>query len=146
MIFTVIVILLDIAKLNIASWCVGLCMLLDGHKNYIMKANCFFLLILLFCFTEQTPAQQVVCPPWFNSDNRSTTGHSWHQYSTKVYCGPDFLSLRFGICMTYNNTTGVTEFGACPYSGHYNTTHVVRVCYIRLPNNVSLLMSSSVGH
>ena len=26
-----------------------MCMLLDGHKNYIMKANCFFLLILLFC-------------------------------------------------------------------------------------------------
>ena len=41
--------------------------------------------------------------------------------------------------MTYNNTTGVTKFRACPYIGHYNTTHVVRVCYIRLPNNVSLL-------
>ena len=47
--------------------------------------------------------------------------------------------------MTYNYTTGVTEFGACPYIGHYNTTHAVRVCYIRLPNNVSLLNEFRCG-
>ena len=113
------------------------------YTNYIMK-DCFFLLILLFCFTEQTPAQRDVCPPWFNPDNRSITGCSWNQYSTKVYCGPDFLSLCFGVCMTYNNTTGVIEFGACLYIGHYNTTHV-RFYYIKLPNNTSLLNEFMCG-
>ena len=38
-------------------------MLLDGHKNYIMKANCFYLLILLLSFTEQSTAQQVSALP-----------------------------------------------------------------------------------
>ena len=42
--------------------------------------------------------------------------------------------------MTYNNTTGVTEFGARPYIGHYNkTTYVDDLTCIQLPSNVSLL-------
>ena len=78
-----------------------------------MKANCFFLLILLFCFLEQTTAQQYVCPPWFIPDNTSVTGCSCHEYDAKVYCGPDFPLLRYGFCMTYNSTTGATVQKVC---------------------------------
>ena len=121
-------------------------MLLDGHKNCIMKANCFFLLILLFCFTEQTTAQQDVCPPWFIPDNTSITGCSCHHDASKVTCGPDFPLLHFGFCMTYNNTTGATEFGACPYIAQYNTTtYVAGDFYIQLPSNVSSLNKFMCG-
>ena len=120
-------------------------MLLDGHKNYIMKANCFFLLILLFSFPEQTTAQRDVCPPWFIPDNTSSTGCTCHQYDTKVNCGPDFPLLHFGFCMTYNNKTGNTEFGACPYIAHYNTTQFGHIFYIQLPSNLSLLNEFMCG-
>ena len=59
--------------------------------------------------------------------------------------GPDFLLLHVGYCMTYNNTTGATEHGACPYIGHYNTTHVDDIFYIQLPSNVSLLNENMCG-
>ena len=107
--------------------------------SYIMKVTCFFLLILLFCFMDHTIAEQEVCPSWIIPDNRSITGWYHYLYGSEVMCGPDFLLLRFGYCMTYNNTTGATEHGACPYIGHYNTTHVDDIFYIQLPLNVSLL-------
>ena len=111
-----------------------------------MKVNCFFLLlILLFCFPEQTTAEQKVCPPWFTPDNRSLTGWYQFQYTSEVMCSPDFLLLRFGYCMTYNNTTGATEHGACPYIGHYNTTRIEGIFYIQLPSNVSLLNELMCG-
>ena len=89
--------------------------------NYIMKAK-FFLLILLFCVTEQTTAQQ------------------------DVYHGSYYTLLRFGFCMTYSNTTGVFVYGACPYIGHYNTTtHASYFFYIQLPNNTSLLNEFMCG-
>ena len=48
--------------------------------------------------------------------------------------------------MTYNNTTGATEFGACPYIGHYNkTTYVDDLTCIQLPSNVSLLNEFMCG-
>ena len=125
-------------------------MLLDGHKNFIMKANLFFLLILLFSFPEQTPAKQDACPPWFIPDNTSVTGCSCHQddkYDIKVYCGPDFPLLRFGFCMT-NNKTGVTEFGPCPYIACYNTTTYFdgSSTTFRYQVMCSHLMSSCVVH
>ena len=43
-------------------------------------------------------------------------------HNANVYCGTDFPFLHFGFCMTYNSTTGATEYGACPYIAHYNTT------------------------
>ena len=112
-------------------------MLLDGHMNYIMKANCLFLLILLLCFTEQTTAQRDVCPPWFILDNTSSTGCSCHPEGSKVSCDPDFALLHFGFCMTYNNETGATEYGACPYIAHYNTTSLEGMPRIQLPSNAS---------
>ena len=120
-------------------------MLLDGYKNYIMKANCFFLLILLFSFIEQTTAQRDVCPPWFVHDNTSSTGCSCHEYNTKFYCGTDFVFLHFGFCMTYNSTTGATAFGACPYIAHYNTTRFHSLFYTQLPSNVSLVNEFMCG-
>ena len=114
-----------------------------------MRANLspFGVLILLFSFTEQTVAQQDVCPTWFIPDNTSSTGCSCHQHDAKVMCGSDFPFLQFGFCMTYDNTTGVTEFGACPYIGHYNTTTNVdhAFYYIQLPSNVSLLNEFMCG-
>ena len=112
----------------------------------IMNANCFFLLILLFSFIEQTTAQRDVCPPWFVHDNTSSTGCSCHEYNSKVTCGPYFPFLQFGFCMTYNSTTGATEFGPCPYIVHYNTTTTVHdLFYIQLPSNVSLLNEFMCG-
>ena len=94
----------------------------------------------------QTSAQQDVCPPWFVPDNTSCTGCSCYHYTSKVNCGPDFTLLYFGYCMTYNNTTGSTEFGACPYIGHYNkTTYVDDLTCIQLPSNVSLLNEFMCG-
>ena len=106
-----------------------------------MRANLspFGVLIYLFSFAVQTTAQQDVCPPWFIPDNRCITGCSCHQYVSKVICGPDFPLLRFGFCMTYNNITGATEFGACLYIAHYDTTRFDGFTCIQLPSNVSLL-------
>ena len=100
----------------------------------------FGVVIFLFSFTEQTIAQLNVCPPWFIPDNTSCTGCSCHQETTEaqVYCGQDFPLLHFGYCMTYNNTTGATEYGPCPYTGHYSNLGD-HSFYIQLPSNVSLL-------
>ena len=104
-----------------------------------------FLLIALFSFTEQNIAQQDVCPPWFIPDNRSSSGCSCQQYASKVHCGSNFPLLRFGACMTYNSTTGATEFGPCPYIAHYNYTIVNGLSYIQLPSNASLLNEFMCG-
>ena len=113
-----------------------------------MKATLFFLLILLISFTQQTTtAQQSVCPPWFIPDNISSTGCSC--YSTAlVRCESHSPSLQFGYCMTYDNATGATEYGPCPYIAHYNTTTTPvdpHVFYIRLPSNVSSLNEIMCG-
>ena len=111
-----------------------------------MKGLQNFLFIFMFSFTEQTTAQQDVCPPWFILDNTSITGCSCHQDGVNVYCGQDFSLLRFGYCMTYNSTTGVTEYGACPYIANYNTTTIVLgFFYIQLPSNVSSLNEFMCG-
>ena len=111
-----------------------------------MKANWSLLLILLCSFTEQTTAQRDVCPSWFVPDNKSSTGCSCHSSYTEVTCGTDFPLLHLGYCMTYNSTTGITEYGPCPYIAHYNiTTSFDRVFYIQLPSNVSLLNEFMCG-
>ena len=99
----------------------------------------FGVLLFLFSFVEQTIAEQDVCPSWFIPDNTSITGWYRYQYGAEVICHPDFLLLRFGYCITYNNTTGTTEYGTCPFIGHYNTTYGAGIFYIQLPSNVSLL-------
>ena len=85
-----------------------------------MNLSSFGVLICLIGFTEQTIAQQDICPPWFIPDNTSCTGCSCYHQDAKVYCGPDFPNLHFGFCMTYSNTTGFTAYGACPYIAHYS--------------------------
>ena len=86
-----------------------------------------------------------VCPPWFILDNTSSTGCSCYKHISNVYCGLDIPLLRFGFCMTYNNTSGITEFGACPYIAHYNTSNFDDFWYIQLPSNVSLLNEFMCG-
>ena len=112
-----------------------------------MKAIQFLLLISLLSFTEQTIAHRDVCPPWFVHDNRSKTGCSCHgSYSGEVKCGPEFPELHLGFCMTYNSVTETTEYGPCPYIGHYNTIiSVDTVRYIKLPTNVSILNEVMCG-
>ena len=111
-----------------------------------MRASLSFsVFIFLFSFVEQTIAKQDVCPSWFIPDNTSITGWYYYLHGSKVMCGPDFLLLRFGYCMTYNNTTGTTEYGTCPFIGHYNTAYVADLFYIRLPSNVSLLNEFMCG-
>ena len=107
----------------------------------------FGALIFLLSFTEQTTAQQDDCPPWFIPDNTSITGCSCHHtYSdAKFYHGPDYLNLHFGYCMTYNDTTGATAYGACPYIAHYSNTTAHYSFYIQLPSNVSRLNEYMCG-
>ena len=48
--------------------------------------------------------------------------------------------------MTYNSSSEITEFGPCPYVGHYfNITFVDIICYIRLPSDASLLNEFMCG-
>ena len=107
----------------------------------------FLLLISLLSVTEQTTALRDVCPPWFVHDNKSKTGCSCHgSYSREVKCGPQFPELHLGFCMTYNSLNETTEYGPCPYTGHYNTIiSVDRVWYIKLPSNVSILNGFMCG-
>ena len=107
----------------------------------------FSALIFLLSFTEQTTAQQDDCPPWFIPDNTSITGYSCHHQYTdaKFYCSPDYLNLHFGYCMTYNDTSGVTAYGPCPYIGTTAT-------WLSIPSTFSCqvmcldLMSTCVVH
>ena len=106
----------------------------------------FGVLIFLFSFQQQIIAQRDVCPPGFIVDNTSSTGCSCLKHVSKVSYGHDFSLLAFGFCMTYNNTTGVTEFGDCPYIAHYNTTTTLGdVLFIQMPSNVSLLNEFMCG-
>ena len=112
-----------------------------------MKANWHFLLIFLFSLTEQTTAQQDICPraPWFTPDNTSSTGCPCQSLYPDVWCGSDYPLLHLGYCMTYNSASQVTAVGPCPFIGHYNTTSVNYVFYIQLPSNVSVLNMSMCG-
>ena len=105
-----------------------------------MKVTEFFLLFLVFSFTEQTTAHRDVCPPWFFPDNSSNTGCSCTSSGVFVMCRSNFSFLHLGFCMTYNSTTDTTEYGPCPYLAHYNgITEVGGMYYTQLPKNVSLL-------
>ena len=110
-----------------------------------MKGLQIFLFIFMFSFTEQTTAQGDDCPPWFIPDNTSITGYFCFEHDTKVNCSPDFTSLQYGFCMTYNRKTGATEYGPCPYIAHYNTTAYIDVFHITLPSNVSSLNEFMCG-
>ena len=105
-------------------------------------------LLLVFSFTEQTAAQCDVCPPWFIPDNgTSKTGRSCYNYGRDVKCvlNSDSPFLQLGNCMTYNNATNTTEYGACPYIAHYNITYMDNGFYIQMPSNVSALNEFMCG-
>ena len=101
-----------------------------------MKANWHFLLIFLLSLTEQTTAQQDICPLWFIPGNTSSTGCSCQSLYPDVWCGSNYSLLHLGYCMTYNSENGVTAVRPCPFIGHYNTTSVDYVFYIQLSSNV----------
>ena len=107
----------------------------------------FLLLISLLSVMEQTTALRDVCPPWFVHDNKSKTGCSCHgSYSIEVKCSQGLPELHLGFCMTYNSLNGITEYGPCPYIGHYNSIiSVDRVWYMKLPSNVSILNGFMCG-
>ena len=125
---------------------VSICKLSLASKK--MKATQFFLLILLCSYTQQaTTVQQSVCPPWFVHDNRSSTGCSCYN-DVPIRCGSHLPYLQFRYCMTYDNATGATEYGPCPYIAHYNTTTIPvdrHAYYIKLPSNVSYLNEFMCG-
>ena len=110
-----------------------------------MKVNWHFLFIFLFTITEQSTAQQDICPPWFIPNNRSSTGCSCHNSRPNVLCRSHFPLLHVGNCMTYNSETKVTAVGLCPFIQHYNATSVGHVFYIQLPSNVSLVNDFMCG-
>ena len=101
-----------------------------------MKAIQNFIFIFLFSLTEQTTAEQDVCPPWFNNTS---------SIRSIVRCDSDSVFLLLGQCMTYNSTKDITEVGPCQYIQHLNTTSLDQLLYIQLPNNVSLLNESMCG-
>ena len=109
---------------------------------------CFSIsLVLLLTFTHPTTTQHDVCPPWFVPDNTSCTGCSCRSPVAEVKCGINFTLLRFGYCMSYNNSTETTEHVPSPYIARYNTnfTDTVDAFYLRLPGNVSLLNEFMCG-
>ena len=103
----------------------------------------WFLLIVIISFTRQT--NSIACPPWFVADNTSSTGCSCIGSPTAVTCGKNSPLLKLGFCMTYDSTTEQTDYGACPYITHYNTTSADHMFYIELPVNVSLLNEFMCG-
>ena len=78
-------------------------------------------------------AEVVICPTWFtfNTSSRQCTCNSMNEW---VVC--DQLSgevkLAKGLCMTYDNTTGVTDVGKCPYT--LLDMPLAESGYIGLPN------------
>ena len=102
---------------------------------------------LFICSVSQSRllSNKMSALPGSSSDNTSITGWYNYLYGSKIICRPDFLLLRFRYCMTYNNTTGTTEYGTCPFIGHYNTTYGAGIFYIQLPSNVSLLNEFMCG-
>ena len=101
-----------------------------------MKAIQNFIFIFLFSLTEQTTAEQDVCPPWFNNTS---------SIRSIVRCDSDSVFLLLGQCMTYNSTKDITEVGPCQYIQHLNITSLDQLLYIQLPNNVSLLNEFMCG-
>ena len=64
-------------------------------------------------------------------------------YSTELKCGSDFPLLHFGLCMTYDNATGATEYGPCPDIANYNTNSANYVFLFSCQAMCLYLMSSS---
>ena len=100
----------------------------------------FTLFIIVLCLSKQSTAQGDVCPAWFITDNKSSTGYCDTGSGYVVKCISNVSFLHLGYCMTYNSTTDTTEHGPCPYIAHHNNiTTVDYVWYIQLPRNVSIL-------
>ena len=107
-----------------------------------MEAVWSYLLVVWLSFIALTTAQKNVCPPWSIPDSRSTTGCScYHAERVEINCISNSTLLKFGYCMTYNSSNGLSEIGKCPYIAHYITADI----YIQLPDNVSKLNEFMCG-
>ena len=116
-------------------------------------ASSFLTTICLFTFAlrlETTPAvdEDEMCPTWyvFNSTSKKCfcpdLDESWvvcDQFTHKAY-------LARGLCMTFDNRTGNTDVGKCPYT-IFDKQHEAPQGngYIELPENVSDLNEFMCG-
>ena len=91
---------------------------------------------------EHSPSQDhSACPSWVNSHPLKQEGICSPLYDFN--CNENHISLLFGICATYNETSDTLSTAHCPFfrSHGYNTTNG----YILLPNNISELDHSMCG-
>ena len=77
------------------------------------------------------------CPTWFvPSNNTCKCGSTVGGTLVKCLENQNQSLLLAGFCMTYNDSTGVTVVGSCPFNYH---PPVVQQVYIKLPKDVSKL-------
>ena len=83
------------------------------------------------------------CPTWFvPSNNTCKCGSTVGGTLVKCLENQNQSLLLAGFCMTYNDSTGVTVVGSCPFNYH---PAVVQQVYIKLPKDVSKLNDFMCG-
>ena len=80
------------------------------------------------------------CPPWFFYNSTLGQCQCFESLNVDVRCTDEGALLRFGRCMTYEEESGATSVGFCPYFLINNfVDNVSQGLFIQLPNNVSEL-------
>ena len=92
-------------------------------------------------------AKMELCPTWFAFDNPSRLCKC-HSLNEWVICNQlsGEVELAKGFCMTFDNRTGNTDVGKCPYT-ILDTPHVERTRngYVELPNDTVFLNEFMCG-
>ena len=88
------------------------------------------------------------CPTWFMFNNK-TEKCLCHGVAEQIICDKDFHTVRLvnGMCTTFDNDTGKTVVGRCPYNMLFSRKHVyiLENGYIKLPENISDLNQFMCG-
>ena len=94
---------------------------------------CFCLLVLTACNADyENKSQTTSCPLWhvWNRNGQCECGADYHQ---TVKCDDNYVYIKRGNCITWNNSTNSAVLYICLYSTHWNT---IQDNY-RIPKNVS---------
>ena len=83
----------------------------------MMRITFTFVVILAFVFGRQTvfSSDSELCPTWHILNNISDSC-SCHSLRKWVICNQQKVYLAKGLCMTFDNGTGTTDIGSCPYT------------------------------
>ena len=83
-----------------------------------------------------------LCPPGFVPGNAGCVCRERAHETVKCDRASNKSMLLLGMCMTYDNATGTTWLGACPYTIHH---HIKDHVYLELPNDTLQLNSFMCG-